>query len=287
MHTPLAAAVIAYNPPPELLQNILSYYPAVDKVIVVDNSDTAGNPTLQQLAAMDKVLLLDNKGNQGIGAALNLAAGTAVQLGYQWLLTMDQDSSFAAPQLASYLQCWQTLQQPNTGTLGINYLKNNQGTSTGCQPLAADSVITSGSLVNLAACMQVGGFNEALFIDGVDDEFCFKLQLQGYKVWLLPNISLVHQLGKDVWVRNWLIGPRVQRNIHPPVRMYYMVRNYLYLIKKYQPHFPAKAAEYKRTLHNKIKNNVLYNRQRVQVIKYILQGVADFKKEQLGKHRPA
>lgn len=53
-----------------------------------------------------------------------------------------------------------------------------------------DFCITSASCTNLAVWKEVGGFDERLFIDLVDNEFCKRLIVSGYKILRLNNLVL-------------------------------------------------------------------------------------------------
>ena len=84
----LASVVVFYNPSEENIKNIDLYKKEVDKIYVVDNTD-------------DKVIRINNTPkieyikigeNKGIAYALNIGAKKAIEDGYEWLLTMDQDS---------------------------------------------------------------------------------------------------------------------------------------------------------------------------------------------------
>src|SRR5690606_22933163 len=112
-------------------------------------------------------------------------------------------------------------------------------------------IITSGTLLNLKSFVHVGKFDERLFIDGVDDEYCFRLQKSGYKVIQFENILLNHRLGKEVQVRNFGVGRKVTRNVFSAIRLYYMVRNYHLILKEYGKQFPGQRKKYYTELFTK------------------------------------
>lgn len=285
MKHPLIAAVITYHPDKEVIANILTYYDVVEKVIIVDNSENEPSAFYALLAPYSKIILISNRSNLGLGKALNIAAKKATELGHGWLLTMDQDSKFDSFQIKNYIDCFNEINSDAIGVIGISFFESKAKllNTTPCSQEPTDTVITSGSMVNLNAWKKIKGFNELLFIDGVDDEFCFRLHQENLSVLKLNNISLDHRLGNDILVRNWHVGPIVKRNIHAPIRVYYMVRNYRYLIKKYKHQFPVKTNEYKKTLLIKIKNNLLYGKSRGTLINYILKGIMDANRKKLGK----
>ena len=84
----LACVVVFYNPSDDNISNIDAYKGVVDKVYVVDNSDD----DIVRLKD-DKVIKYIKLGkNLGIAKALNIGAENAINDGFKWLLTMDQDS---------------------------------------------------------------------------------------------------------------------------------------------------------------------------------------------------
>ncbi|MEJ0107144.1 MAG: glycosyltransferase [Bacteroidota bacterium] len=91
----IAGVVVIYYPEEEeLLKNIKSYLPFVNLLVVIDNTDSGFDSNIgDDLKFLDKsIQYISNKKNEGIGYALNKAASIALQAGYSWLLTMDQDS---------------------------------------------------------------------------------------------------------------------------------------------------------------------------------------------------
>ena len=62
-----------------------------------------------------------------------------------------------------------------------------------------------------------------------------------------------------------------------------MLRNHLYLKKKYQAHFAHEIKQREKVLINRIKNNLLYNSQRIKICKYLLKGWIDATRNKMGK----
>jgi rhamnosyltransferase len=228
------------------------------------------------------VRYLHEKDNIGISKALNFAAGEALNAGFEWLLTMDQDSSFDTTEFTKYLNCLDQLDQKKSiGMVGVNYAKTIAANDNILEDVT--HLITSGSILNLMIYKNTGPFDERLFIDEVDSEYCYRLRLKGFRVCVVKSCFMKHHLGQDIWVRNWLVGPKVQRNIHPPIRIYYMVRNFLLLNSIYKKEFPGEFKEKAKGLLNRLKNAILYSEKRSKVISFILRGIADYRKKKFGK----
>ena len=87
----IAGMVTLYNPDELISENICSYLDDIHKLYVIDNSDNSNKMLLPQNS---KIIYMPNYKNVGIASALNIAAKAAIADGYNWLLTMDQDSKF-------------------------------------------------------------------------------------------------------------------------------------------------------------------------------------------------
>ena len=88
----LAATVTFYNPTCKNVNNINSYIECVDKVYIVDNSSKNNK---KMVPNNPKIVYIANMDNLGVATALNIAAKMAIKDGFDWLLTMDQDSKFS------------------------------------------------------------------------------------------------------------------------------------------------------------------------------------------------
>ena len=229
----IAASVILYNPGAGLEDRIGTYSGYVEKLFIVDNSDPPYSPNRPGF----NMTYLGGQGNKGMALALNMAAKTALDEGYDWLLTMDQDSFFADEDIKNYRHCFDRFEKKNTtALLGVQPFERTSS------PLCADQnvsrLITSGTLLNLRLFEKIGGFDENLFIDQVDFDYCYKAILQGYGVVQFQNVSLHHSLGTVSHHRSFKNLSKTSRSLHSPVRLYYMTRNYLYMKEKYHSAFP-------------------------------------------------
>jgi rhamnosyltransferase len=90
-------------------------------------------------------------------------------------------------------------------------------------------VITSGNILNLAASQLAGCFIDKMFIDEVDNEFCIRAGNKGFKILASETIFLSHKLGDGFHVKHFLTGRPLVLTKHSPLRVYYTVRNNLYI----------------------------------------------------------
>jgi len=88
-------------------------------------------------------------------------------------------------------------------------------------------LVTSGSLLDLNVFKEIGEFDENLFIDYVDTDYCIRLRKSGYKLIQFARPIMMHSLGitKDT------LGYSFYE--HSPIRNYYIFRNKLYILTKY------------------------------------------------------
>lgn len=273
--------VILYHPTLEVIDNIASYLPFIEKLYVMDNTEPASRIDLSILG--DKICVIADGENKGISARLNQAAALAIQEDAKWLLTMDQDSFFENGMVECYFSCVEKYNDKRqVAMFGVEYEKKTVLTSN-CNFKETDNLITSGSLVNLELFAKLKGFDENLFIDEVDAEYCFKANINGFKTLKVENVFLNHSLGTVFEHRSFKSFKKTPRTLHSPTRIYYMVRNYLYVADKYGKDLPESFPYRKSTILNRIKNNFLYGKERLRLLRYIALAYSHYKKRNMGK----
>lgn len=276
----IAAIVITYHPGPEMLANIWSYLDQVDHLYIADNSfpkfsfspDISDNP---------KITLIANGGNQGIAIRLNQVADRAIAAGYDWLLTMDQDSYFDTEHIQAYFDYMKAYPGGDqVAMFGVETVEKQELIADLNEPV--DRLITSGSLLNLRLYKEIGPFDENLFIDEVDHEYCYRAGLRGYPIIQFTHIFLEHHLGESVEVKT-LKGHQKTTSFHAPIRIYYMVRNFLYVRAKYKEVFAKDLKLRGISLMHRIKNNALYGPHKWKTIAMLFTAVRDYKSGKMGK----
>jgi rhamnosyltransferase len=274
----IAGVVLLYHPDEGLHRRISSYLGYVDQLYVIDNSEKDTGLHFDSA----KISYLKDNQNKGIAARLNEAARLAIQNGYDWLLTMDQDSAFSSGNIEKYFSCVRNNKDNNVALFGVQF-NEPLSNSDSCDGTDSLYLITSGSLVNLKLFPVIGDFDEALFIDQVDYEYSFRSSSKGYRTIQFRNIFLEHQLGTQTTHRSILNFKKSKRSLHAPVRIYYMTRNYLYMRSRYKKVFPAEMAHIKKDLLNRLKNNFLYSPERMSVVANFSLGVLDYIRKKMGK----
>lgn len=247
----ISAGVVLYNPNDDTYENIASYALEVDTLIVVDNSTLYNSTLIAKLKKnFSNLIYIDNHGNLGIATALNLACNKAIESGSQWILTMDQDSHFF--NFRAYLNCLDKLEETKEiALLAANTLwhpTQDMIENTNCEYEEKRLVITSANLLNLSLFHEIGGFEDKLFIDMVDHDYCMKILQKKYKILFFKNIIVKHEIGNFFQRKNLITGKIRNKIEHYPQRTYYIARNMLYLSKQYSKLYP-KEYNFLRTLN--------------------------------------
>jgi rhamnosyltransferase len=278
---PIAGVVIIYHPDEDsVLSNIKSYISYFDTLIVFANSRVNDGFVESIKELSEKIVFIFNQKNEGISKALNTAVKKASDQGYAWLLTMDQDSYFEEAEGKAYFEQFemQFYNSANVAIVSPNHGSNNseqRGNLNAAREV--ESCITSGSLINLRICNELGGFDEKLFIDEVDMDYSYRCVLAGYKLIQLSNIKLNHQLGTKVQAGYFNLIKRSNRSIHSPFRIYFMVRNFSYVSSKYAKLLPDEFRVRRRGFYVILKNNLLFSGKFFSVLVAIIKGYLHFK----------
>ncbi len=232
------AVVVTYNPGDDLAENLASLS-AQAQVIVVDNgSSDVGSVEAAARAAGCRLLM--NGTNLGVAAALNQAARIAAAEGFEWLATFDQDSLVPAGALKDVISSFAA--HPSREDIAIvSMARRDRGTGSDYTPAWAiledtptwrsvRTTITSGSLIRVEILMQLGCFDETLFIDSVDHDFALRCRKAGYLVIEDKTTILQHSIGCSTSHR--LLGHDVIISNHSETRQYYKTRNLLEVIRR-------------------------------------------------------
>ena len=278
----IAACVILYNPDKSIGGNINSYINHVEKVYVIDNSNISTFEELFPVSGNPKITFIHDGFNGGIAMRLNLACNMAIKDNCEYLLTMDQDSFFDKDAISDYIKCLEVYpHKSQVAMFGISYEKKAKDHD--CSYKKVTHLITSGSVVNLSVYTNTGGFDENLFIDLVDTEYCLKSILKGYDIISYPNIFLNHNLGESVEKRSLITLKKTKRSFHSDLRLYYMMRNFLYLNKKYKNQFAEQINIYKKDLITRIKNRLLYTPHKLRTLQTLFKAYKDYSNNNMGK----
>ena len=270
MSRDICALVIWFNPKIEYVDNISSYLPHVSKVMVIDNSECSNKELLKDFPNIDYHWLGENI---GIAAALNFGMRIAATEEFTTAVTFDQDSRFEGGQAEYFFGH----ELKHLFALPVVILAPKLELENISSPTLRDTVITSGSIILVDAWKQVGGFNELLFIDQVDHEFCYKIRRCGYRIIQSGATHMEHLIGDPLDYK--FFGKRLASSNHNPQRRYYMTRNRLYLRKM----FPDFNRQYARMFAMDILGILMVEQQKLKKLAAMLLGAIDFMRHRYGR----
>lgn len=279
--------IIAYNPEDNFTDQLS--IPNVD-YLIVDNSSKPTKNIADFCAQSTHCKYLPLNDNVGIAKALNIGCEYAIEHGYKWVVTMDQDSKFTADilnKMLSFANSFEFLEQTSIFS-PLHVLQNNTKLSTPDTSYTERlCVMASGNLLNLDVWKKINGFTDEMFIDYVDTEYGIKSVLAGYKIIVINTIEMPHRLG-DLKTINFmgkplkLFGkPMIVLN-HNYIRKYYQARNSLYLFKKYL-HSDVKLRQVLIFTVYIFITTVLFEKDKLRKMKYMYYGVRDFFKQKYGR----
>ena len=200
----------------------------MDGLFVWDNTPGGSNYQFPE-SISHKIVRLRQGENTGIGKALNAAAMFALDNGYTYLLTMDQDSAFTASTFKDYIRIINN--DKDSSHFAYIPLINASGTDSNAPLKEAQGMIISGSIFPLKTIQKVGLYLDKFVMDAIDTEYFLRIRRHTGKVMLVPAANLKHELGHPLR-KQILIWHPMSLN-YSPVRTYYIARNFLYLNKQY------------------------------------------------------
>jgi rhamnosyltransferase len=274
----LSGTIVLYHAELVVLENILTYINQVEKLYVIDNSDTKDQILFDRIKQLSpKCELIINAENYGIATALNQAVEFAIRDGYEWLLTMDQDSIFHDD---SYFKAFKENIEKDDVAIFIPQIIFNESEIEHDKEIVCkaydDAIMTSGSILNIKTCLSLGGFETKLFIDEVDTDYYFKVLKHKSKIVLIEGTYLIHALGKERII-HLPFHKTIRIFEHQPFRHYYITRNYFYLVSQHFWALPYLVLKRGRKIFLvKLMHAVLFHPKRFAVIGYTFKGFFDF-----------
>jgi rhamnosyltransferase len=213
------------------------------KVILVDNTEL---PYLAGDNVPDGCTLITLGNNLGIARAQNVGAEAALSAGATVLVFFDQDSTIE-PRLVKSLvgaihegtaeivsplcvddATGMALPSMRVSRFGwVTWVHAAGATS----PYPVDMVISSGTVATREVFDIAGNFDEGLFIDHVDAEWCIRCRARQIPIYVIPTAVMRHSIGS----RYVKLGP-LTIQVHSPTRCYYQIRNCFLIFRK--PHIP-------------------------------------------------
>ena len=246
----IATYITAFEDHDALLQ-CLQYlqqqdYP-IELTLIVDNSKS---PLLQ---STDRCMVEHHPENIGVAGGLKRAIAWAIQQKFDFLWAFDQDSTPDDPTLLRTLVTLYEQEQHSISPLGIvaplpidlntnlpihgsNWVRYHSEEPAGVQDdrsfYECDMLITSGSLISIAAAKNAPLPLESLFLDAVDWLYCWNLRRKGYRILVSKTAILKHQLGNSHKVLCPVSQQIISTHTSSALRYYYSSRNHTYFFTR-------------------------------------------------------
>lgn len=231
----VCAVVVTYNPKPSFVENVAALSTQVDRIVVVDNGSSSGTEVhLVGLESRFGCKVIRNRQNLGIAAALNIGVKYAMEAGFDWVATFDQDSRVSDGFISLMLETYRQAPHPEKiAIVAPSYVDRESGVPRKALCGSDGSILitmSSGSMIPVSAIQSVGAFDEGLYIDRVDTDFCLRARRKGMLILQSPAV-LFHSLGRTTYHR--LFGRNFEMTNHSAGRRYYITRNRLRLLGRY------------------------------------------------------
>jgi rhamnosyltransferase len=279
----ICAVIVTYFPDLDFFKRLETVVAQVPQAVIVDNGSSASCvELLDRIANRFSIHLVLNPLNQGLASGLNAGVRWAASQGFQWALTLDQDTTVAPDMvetLAALVNCY-----PSPGRLavvGSNFRDKVNGaifrepvsTAIGFPGRAMASVLTSGSLISVPVFQSLGGFRDDFFIDCIDHEYCLRARSRGYHVVLTSKPVMEHGIGHLTAHR--LLWRKVNTSNHSPLRRYFTFRNMVIVTREYFLKEPGWIVYALWGLAKSLILIFLFETDRITKLKFILRGCLD------------
>lgn len=270
------AGIVTYNP--ELLrlkENIEHVVCQVDMLLIYDNGSKNSNDIESIINDFPNIRLIKSNYNCGMATALNILCEHAINLGADWLLTLDQDSVITEDLLDNYDKWIKSLNNPNIASLTCQ-MDDISGTNVlaSTEDGYIDFCITSGNYISLNVWKTIGKFDDRLFIDKVDTDYCYRVIKNGFSIYRIPYCGLHHEIGDHVSKHKFFNKTFYVMN-HSPFRCYYIIRNQIYFARKYSKDLGKKKFRVERTAWTRILVYIFFETQKKDKLKAWLKGIYD------------
>lgn len=290
----VAAVIITYNVENNFRNRINKLKGKVHEIIVVDNGSKP--ETINMLKELEKdITIIYLEKNKGIAYALNKGINYSIEKGYDWILTLDHDSIVTDDMIENMLKCYGNFDKELREKVAMlvpthveekeyensNIISNEEKFSKPYIEVLTE--ITSGALTKADIYKNIGLYDEKLFIDLVDHDYCLSLNRKGFKVIQVSSAVLIHNLGESV--KKNVLGLKMTPTNHSPLRRYYMSRNRHYIWDKYKDDFPKWVLTDKRRFITENLKIILFEDKKIEKFKYIKKGIEDYKNNIFGEFK--
>lgn len=297
----VAAVVVGYQPDLTIMNNLLSsLLSQVDLLILADNGG-AEKYLEHSNEQRNRIKYLPMGGNLGLGVALNAGFESAVQAGMDYLVTFDQDSHAQPDLISNLLDSMHMARAKDEKCAAVSpvffdrrdgleinfpFYQSTNGVikpvfeSVGTDGLVVvDVLITSGMMIRTDVWQLGAKYDEGMFVDFTDSEWCFRVRSMGYHLYGTVNVAMGHALSDAPPVV--FMGLKFFR--YSPIRRYFFFRNTVAVCKmEHTP--PYWRRRLLTALMLRFFVNMLIDKQKIKSLKMMIRGVKHGNSGSLGAY---
>ncbi|WP_237064719.1 glycosyltransferase family 2 protein [Microbulbifer guangxiensis] len=240
--------IITYNPDLTVLQLLLERVSGGNSdVLVYDNASKNVKSIVTLCGGVPGCSVVSGEENIGISGAANAIFETAASESKEFVLLFDQDSIPEVGYSEILVAAYRKLRRQGVNVAALGGLQTCRFTNYDqpfvqfgkwrarkilperCgDPIPADFLITSGTLISTQSLKKIGGYDSQLFIDNVDVEWCSRAIALSYRIFGVPGAKFTHTVGEN---RATFFGVQLAKQ-HSPARTFYIYRNILILSQR-------------------------------------------------------
>src|SRR5271157_41378 len=285
----MGAVIVTYNPSGVVLENVAALRRQVDELVIVDNgSGDAPMAYIDEARRAFECEVILNGRNLGIAAALNIGVRYAESRNCEWVALFDQDSTAVGSFVVSMRRACEKHENPGKIAIIVPQYVDRESSIT--MPVTKDrsgnilAGITSGSMMPLKIFRRCGVFDESLFMDYVDHEFCLRVRSMGFEIVQSEEANLLHSLG--AMTSHKFLGRKFFTTNHRAARRYYITRNRVWLYKRYFWQDFTWTLKDARSLIAETGKILLVEQDRALKLRNILLGIGDALSGHMGNRIP-
>ncbi|MQR01325.1 glycosyltransferase family 2 protein [Glaciimonas soli] len=297
----VAAIIICFNPDCNCLLNLIRAIDSEVELIIIINNGGLSNEDIKSLkAGSDKLNVVCNDENLGVATALNIGCGVANEGDYRFAVSFDQDSAPEKGMITTLLN--ELVEYKNTDCKAVAIgpqIVDMRGNDIVYMPFIKFSnfqikkwygeekketqpvshVITSGCLLDVGIWSKNMKFDNRLFIDLVDTNWCWNAIRHNYVVLGTTKAHMVHELSEKITKIS-----KFSLSSYSPIRRYYQLRNSIYQIF-HEPLMISQRIYLFKTILNGIFSSIFSDKFPLKSLRYGMRGLVDGCIGKLGKNK--
>lgn len=286
------ALIVCYYPDYDVLCRLIStIIHSFDRVMLLDNGGTDVSAVSDAIDS-SKLVMVQFPDNLGLGGALNRGFALACESNAEYIVTFDQDSiplpDHAQKLLGEYLRI--KAFDKDIAAIGPTIIDNRDRSyvykfieiidekpsdSLRAIPPTRKEVrvlvmVQSGMLIPVSTWKNVAKYDEHLFIEFVDTDWCYRVNDAGFSIYGTYVISMYHEVSDGAPKKFFGFSLLT----YSPIRRYYFFRNVIYMLKR---HYVPRSHKFRLLtgMLNRVLAIILLDEKKVKSFLAMLRGLRD------------